>query len=157
MEIWKDMVSDSNYEVSSYGNIRHKKNMKNRAFRLDSKGYYRFNTSNGTFHPHKEVAKAFIDNSENKPFINHIDAIRTNNNVDNLEWCTQKENMQHAYNIGTRGKGEKHGRAILSEEQVKEIKYKLLETMMQKDIAKMFNVSEGAIQGIARGNNWSHI
>ena len=49
---------------------------------------------------HRLVAGAFIDNPENKPNINHKDNNPLNNNVDNLEWCTQAENVVHAYMIG---------------------------------------------------------
>jgi hypothetical protein len=51
---------------------------------------------------HRIIAMAFIPNPDNKPFINHIDANPSNNDLSNLEWCTQSENIQHAYNIGTK-------------------------------------------------------
>lgn len=55
------------------------------------------------FYTHRLVAEAFIPNIENKPFINHKNCNVQDNSISNLEWCTQKENMQYAWKLG-RGK-----------------------------------------------------
>ncbi|MEA2091118.1 MAG: HNH endonuclease [Campylobacterota bacterium] len=55
------------------------------------------------FFVHRLIAIHFIDNSENKPHINHINAIKTDFSISNLEWCTPKENIHHAIKLGING------------------------------------------------------
>ena len=56
------------------------------------------------FSIHRLVAEAFIPNPQNKPYVNHIDGNRFNNCVDNLEWVTSNENMQHSYYVLNKNK-----------------------------------------------------
>lgn len=71
----------------------------------NSKGYLRVNLfdKNGKskkHYVHRLVAKVFIPNPENKPIVNHKDCNTKNNSIENLEWCTQSENIQYSYDLG---------------------------------------------------------
>ncbi len=60
---------------------------------------------------HRLVASAFVPNPEGLPIVNHIDGDRLNNNASNLEWCTAKQNTQHARDAGTILRGKDHPKA----------------------------------------------
>jgi len=97
MEIWKQ-IENYNYEVSNEGRIR--KGDKMIKIPLN-RGYPRIGLwKDGKCKcvlVHRLVGKYFIDNPLNKPMINHINGIKTDNRVSNLEWCTDSENKYHAY------------------------------------------------------------
>jgi hypothetical protein len=67
---------------------------------LTKKGYRTFELDGKAHRIHRLVATLFIPNILNKPQVNHKDGNKLNNNVDNLEWCSNLENMQHAYRTG---------------------------------------------------------
>lgn len=106
---------------------------------------------------HRLVALQFLKNPRNLPEVNHKDGNHSNNNVNNLEWCTAEYNRRHALENGLVPRGEKNPRAKLTEEQVIQI-YKEWESCKNKcTIAKKFNVSDALIGEIVRGIRWSKV
>ena len=69
-------------------------------YTLNNRGYFSVGIRRKTFMVHRLVALAFIPNPEQKPYVNHIDGNKLNNNVCNLEWNTYSENLKHAYANG---------------------------------------------------------
>lgn len=106
--MWKTVAYqgiDTKYEVSNTGEVRNKKTLQVLKPRLKKNGYLEYciypKPGQKTFLTgHKLVASAFIPNPDNLPTINHIDGNKQNNNVENLEWASFQENIQHAWNSG---------------------------------------------------------
>jgi hypothetical protein len=107
---------------------------------------------------HRLVAQAFIPNPENKPFINHINGIRHDNRLENLEWCTAQQNMIHALETGLRKPpmGERCKLSRLKKDQVLEI-IKLRGTIGVREIGRRFGVRHSTISDIHKGKTWKHI
>lgn len=108
---------------------------------------------------HRIVAKLFIPNPNNLPVINHKDGNKTNNNVDNLEWCTNKENQIHARDNGLTKTGEGCVFSKLTQKQVDFIKENFSKKNPQYNnvqLSKMFNVDMSTISRIKNGNRWNH-
>lgn len=117
-ETWKDIDDYKGlYQISNLGRVKSlnrvviKKNGVHHPFKekilsceINNKGYIMValckNTKIKLFSVHRLVAKAFIPNPNNLSQVNHKDRNKENNHVNNLEWCTQSVNMQHAYKQG---------------------------------------------------------
>lgn len=100
---------------------------------------------------HRLVAKAFHPNPENKPWVNHKDGNKLNNAADNLEWCTPKENANHAREIGlVQGFGENHYRAKHSDREF-QIMYRLKGKLPLSQIAEVFEMKVSQVKQILGG------
>jgi hypothetical protein len=95
MEEFKIIKDYTNYSVSNFGNVKNNNTGKILKQPI-SNGYTKVSLSNDGklkhFLVHRLIALAFIPNPDNKPFVDHIDNDRLNNNIDNLRWCTNQEN-----------------------------------------------------------------
>jgi hypothetical protein len=104
-EIWKDIPEYENlYQISNYGNIRRifKKGIKKLKPSEDKDGYYYVKLCKNNKQKHKRVNRLVmitfnnISNCENMQ-VNHIDGNKHNNSISNLEWCSQLQNLEHAF------------------------------------------------------------
>lgn len=104
---------------------------------------------------HRLVAFTFIPNPNNLPEVNHIDGVRHNNHVDNLEWASRKTNSLHSTQILGKNRGESNNSTKLKESQVLEIIDMLNNGMSQTDVSKIYKITNHAIYRIQHGHNWS--
>jgi hypothetical protein len=160
---WVTVEGFSRYEVSNTGVIR-SMNYKNsgRVVDLspctDKKGYLKtvLLADTGKYvnvTVHRVVISNFKEKVEGKDYINHIDGVKSNNHIDNLEWCTISENMLHAYANGLMIKkvGSSNGNSKLKEHQVKAIRESAAaggRYYGRKDLALKYGVSECTIKEV---------
>lgn len=108
-EIWKDIEGyEGKYQISNLGRIRSVKTQYKilKPDLYNGRGYANITLikDDEKFKTviHRLVAKAFIPNPKDKPIVNHINGNKLDNRADNLEWCTESENAEHAYKTGLR-------------------------------------------------------
>ena len=177
-EIWLPINGfDGFYEVSSFGVVRSVdrfvKHSNGRSLRpvlgcvktpnIDKSGYHSVHLYKEgklkKFLVHRLVAAAFIDNKKELPQVNHKNGNKSDNSIENLEWCTGSDNCIHAIrnNLYQQAKGSACSNAKITEADVLQIrKYAALGTM-QKDIAAMFGIGRKAISKIVTKQRWKHV
>jgi len=176
-EIWKDIKGyEGAYQISNLGRVktlrrkikhpRHGEYLRPEKIlrpRINHHGYLRvaFNVNKVTkdFFVHRLIAIAFIPNPHNYATINHMDGNKLNNDISNLEWCTQPENLSHAHRIGLCDKkGILHHNVKLTEKKVLRIRKLYAEGKLnQYELADKYDVSVPTICNITKNNTWRHI
>ena len=176
---WKDIPElDNLYKINSDGVVmskdrKVKSSIQKTGYRLH-KGKIKHSQDNGNgykqiyvqinkrrkiLYIHRLVAQAFIPNPENKPNVNHINGIKSDNCVENLEWCTQAENQNHASENNLLKKGEKSSLSKITKNQVLAIRR--LNTINPKfnksKVAVKLGIRDSTIHKIINRQIWKHI
>lgn len=145
-EEWRLIEGTEDYFISSRGRFKHGKKLLKTKPGKD--GYPRCNLGKNKKRVHRLVAEAFIPNPNNLPVVDHIDGCKTNNNVENLRWVTQQENVQAAYDTGLFANVGKHrdkAVAVFTEDD----NCYVFDTLVEA--AKFADVPRDAISRIFRG------
>jgi hypothetical protein len=158
MEIWKDIKDyEGIYQASNFGNLRslnYKRSGKIQVLKpaLDNKGYLRTALMKSgvlkTVKVHRVIAQTFIENLNNKPQVNHINGVKNDNTIVNLEWCDNTENQNHAIKLGLTKKrirplNELNKKIKISDEALLSIFEEFKNGASKRSLAKKYNVDRG--------------
>lgn len=170
-EIWKSISEyEGMYDVSNLGRIRSHKYInspRTMANKKDPNGYEsivlcKYGTRNQQ-RIHRLVAFEFLPNPNNYPVVNHKNGIRNDNRAENLEWCTQSQNLIHSRDVlgykrkGESSQGSKNGRALVSEEQVLAMRKDRELGKSNIEISNCYKISPSTLSKILTRNTWKHI
>ena len=151
------------YKVDENGNVFSVRNNKLLKRMMFPSGYEYVHLCNGKgktklFRVHRLVAEAFIPNPNDLPQVNHKDGNKLNNSVENLEWCTNLENMRHSVETGLRNiKGENNPSAKLTVKDVINIRKEYIPKSKEFGtvaLARKYGVTNVMIGKIIRNECW---
>lgn len=169
MEQWRIIQGFENYAVSSHGEVMNKKTGKLLRPNTDQKGYLEvWLSSNGKrkkFSVHRLVALSFLTNEKGKPQVNHIDGNKSNNDVSNLEFVTNSENILHSFRkLGRKHTGGRkriiHNATKGGGSMAKRIKLKQLRVgldLSQEQMADSLEVSRSMYAAIENGQRYGKL
>lgn len=152
-KVWKEIEIAPNYLVSNKGEIKNKLNNNLLNLHKDKSGYLRVELTIGLEKKkyalvHRLVAQAFIPNLDNLPQVNHKDENKTNNCVDNLEWCTALYN----HNYGTCKERVKKSNQLNNGKRIKATKdNKEYFFISKKEASRLLNVDRSNINRCLKG------
>lgn len=138
---------------SNFNNTQKEKPLKGTGNGL---GYLRVVINKKYRYVHRIIAESFIPNPFNKKTVNHINGIKSDNRVENLEWATYSENIIHGYELGLQKKrfGELSNLSKLTRSDIDEIFKMRIDGFSQTFIAEKFKVNQSTITRILNKKTW---
>jgi len=147
-----------NYSISIEGIVYNTKKNKQLKPVLSNVGYLKVTLcNNGTrrdFSLHRLIGIAYIENPNNYPMINHKNGIKSDNRLDNLEWCSASQNIQHAFDMGLKKQTHRQGK-IASEihsKPVIDLQTGIFYSSV-REAAKLLGMNKNTLYGYLLGNN----
>jgi len=174
-EEWKPVVGyEGIYEVSNMGRVRSLSRRAKTWFGsrevfsrirktfIHKNGYEYIVLSkkgkNRTYRIHRLVAEAFCSNPNSREIVHHLNRKPDDNHASNLIWVNQMENIGFSVQSGTRAKGEGHGMAILTKQDVLEIRDKYIPRKYSyQKLGDEYGVDQSTIHLIVKRRKWNHI
>ena len=170
--VWKDIKDyEGLYQINELGEIKRLPYIQSHPYRIgynmnfkggilkqsfDRDGYKLItiwkNNKSKTYRVHRLVTQAFIPNPNNKPEVNHINGIKDDNRVENLEWSTSKENINHSIQVLNKVRnGNLNSNSKLTEKDIICIRK---DNRIHKTIAIEYGVARTTITGIKNNRTW---
>lgn len=156
----KKIPGYNRYSIDIVGNVFDNKNHRWLKQSNTDSGYKLVTLCGKLWRVHRLVGITYIENPNNKPYINHINCIKTDNRVENLEWCTARENTIHAIVNGknrTSYKGADNGRCKLTPNDIINIRNTVKERGSITRLVHKYKVSRSTIEKILYNINWKHL
>ena len=146
--------------------------------RVNNRGYLTVNFAKTTHMVHRLVARGFVENPENKKYVNHLDGNKLNNHSSNLEWCSIAENNKHARDTGLHVQARGHkirykstetkakalanlkDKTILTDDDVRYCRLVNMPRSAEYSataLAEKFGVSVTAMSNAIRGKTFTHV
>lgn len=129
---------------------------------VDSSGYSEVLLNGHLYRRHRVIAEAFLEQVDGKTYVNHINGVKTDNRIENLEWVTRSENTLHAYNTGLERKvtGCDHWRHIFSPDMIIDIRTNCIPRKKGYgvcDFARKYHCHTSTISDVLKGLSYNDV